>query len=116
MDRYAKTLILVARLSGLVLSIYVMRPISALLGQEISLFRVRDSTFGWVLSNTLWNLLEFLPSLILLALALHLMLGGRWLIRRMLRGLDNTCPACAHPFPDEGRRCTECGFRFRREP
>jgi len=107
MDSYAKALVLVARLTGLGLFISVIRPADVLLG-DVWQWQYQDQfTLGMVFGF----LVRWLPTIVLLVLALHLMLGGRWLIRRLLRGLDGTCPACGHAPPERGCRCPECGFR-----
>ncbi|QKK09000.1 MAG: hypothetical protein HND58_13070 [Planctomycetota bacterium] len=61
-----------------------------------------------------WGFFLFgqLPPVLLFLFGLYCLLGGRWLLRRMLRGLDGTCPGCGHPLPDSGTRCTECGLRY----
>ena len=110
MDSFAKALVLVARLAGLGLFVYIMSPVRALVGEAWDLQHI-----GGLRPLTVVGVaVRAVPTIVLLALALHLTLGGRWLIVRMLRGLDGTCPACGQPLPDQGTRCTECGFRFKR--
>jgi len=47
---------------------------------------------------------------ILLILGLYLFLSGRWVINRILRGLDGTCPHCGYDITaTKGPRCPECG-------
>lgn len=116
MNWRAATLIWIARLTGLGLTVYFLAPLGRLFEQLLGYVRpqVSQSMRAWRPSDVFgWLdfLLESLPTIVLFLLGLHLLLGGRWLIRRMLHGLDGTCPACGHPLPDEGPRCTECGFR-----
>ncbi|MCC7387543.1 MAG: hypothetical protein IT431_02115 [Phycisphaerales bacterium] len=112
MDRYAKTLVLIARLSGLGLFIYTAIGAQGFVAELWGLqFNPQLS-----LSMVLGYLVVAAPWLVLLALSLHLVLGGRWLIARMLRGLDGSCPACGHALPERGRRCPECGYRFATRP
>lgn len=112
MDGHAKTLVLVARLAGLGLLLYIVRwPLGALIDESWGLQFVRGLRLGSVVGV----IVKAVPVLLLLALAVHLTFGGRWLIARMLRGLDGSCPACGHAPPERGERCTECGFRFWRQ-
>lgn len=44
------------------------------------------------------------------ALGVYALLGGRWLIDRVLRGLGATCPQCGYSLRGvNSSRCPECG-------
>lgn len=125
MDWRASTLIWITRLVGLGLLIYVIEPSAKVLSFLWRSLTTSPPTTGnpfsapkpWGFAEWMGYAIEVFPTVALLLLALHLMLGGRWLLRRMLRGLDGSCPACGHQLPDNGaNRCTECGFRFAPRP
>lgn len=121
MDWRVTTLIWIVRLVGLGLLVYVIHPTAGMLS-----FLWRELTTPppqpnrspfvpdpWNFADWMNYAIQAIPTVTLLLLALHLLLGGRWLIRRMLRGLDGSCPACGHQLPDgTATRCIECGFRF----
>ena len=45
-----------------------------------------------------------------LAFGLYLLFDGRWVIGRILRGLDGTCPKCGYDLKGvKGGVCPECG-------
>lgn len=108
MDWRVGTLILVTRLAGLGLLIAAI---------EITTLWIRDIlTDVLYVQGSTWRSvayagLERVHGPLMLLLGTYLVLGGRAIRRRMLRGLDGSCPACGHPWPDAGAvRCPECGF------
>ncbi|HZW09106.1 MAG TPA: hypothetical protein VFF69_04310 [Phycisphaerales bacterium] len=108
MDWRAGTLILVTRLVGLGLLIAAI---------EVTTLWIRDILTGVLyVQGSTWRSvayagLERVHGPLMLLLGAYLVLGGRGILRRMLRGLDGGCPACGHPWPDAGAaRCPECGF------
>jgi hypothetical protein len=117
MDWRVATLVWITRLTGLGLVVYFLRPVLLFAATLVGYVRTPPMN-GFAPTGTAWSplqwvehLLPALASVVLLALGLHMLLGGRWLLRRMLRGLDGSCPACGHPWPDAGAvRCPECGF------
>jgi len=47
------------------------------------------------------------------ALGLYMFLNGRWIIGRLLRGLDGACPRCGYDITGVvGGRCPECGAKL----
>jgi len=112
------TLIWISRLTGLGLVIYFLKPSHAAISSVF--LKVKEPTVMFRgTAQTPWDVLDWclflfgqLPPVLLFLFGLYCLLGGRWLLRRMLRGLDGTCPACGHPLPDNSARCTECGLRF----
>lgn len=58
------------------------------------------------------ELLNRVGWLALLPIGMYLLMDGRWVIRRALRGLDGTCPGCGYDARGvQGGKCPECGIR-----
>src|SRR5262245_61134316 len=48
-----------------------------------------------------------------LGLGLYLLLEGRWVIGRIVRGLEGTCPRCGYDITgNQSGRCPECGTKL----
>jgi len=47
--------------------------------------------------------------LVLLAAGTYLLLDGRWVIGRIMRGLDGTCAHCGYDLRGVNGACPECG-------
>src|SRR5262245_61382417 len=56
--------------------------------------------------------MEHIGSFAQLGIGLYLFLGGGWVIRRLTRGLDGTCPRCGYDTAgNQSGRCPECGTK-----
>lgn len=63
------------------------------------------------------RILREIQSLSMFAIGLYLLFGGKWLIRRCLRGLGNQCVMCGYPTSQiKDGRCPECGTRIESDP
>ncbi len=75
----------------------------------------RDLYFRNLSQIPLFPVLDLMP-VVYCAIGLYTLLGGRWLINRILRGLDASCPSCGYSLRGvNSERCPECGVAARRE-
>lgn len=100
---------LLVRLAGIVLVGLALPGIAAAVAPLIY-----DSAAISIHVNVPYYLGNLIAPVVQFALGLYLLLGGKWLMRHCLRGIDTICPYCAYDISAVASdTCPECGFRFR---
>jgi hypothetical protein len=102
---------LLVRVSGLILAVlYLPQAISGLLSL-LFLFIPQMGNFD--LRSSLSNVFGAVWPVGLVAAGCYCFLSGRWLVRRLLTGLEGSdvCKSCGYDLRGiaRGRRCPECG-------